>query len=241
MTAHELHKLLVACHIVAGSIGLISVWPPLMAKKGDSNHKRWGRVFVWSMLTVGCFAAGMSVVTIAAPVATHPHFDFSREILEGVFGWMMLYLATLTLNLAWYGRECVRNRGDHGANRGPLNIALQVVLLALSVNTVVRGVLLEQPLMIGISTIGFATVFTNAQFLLRARPGPNDWLREHLKGLVGAGISVYTAFFAFGAVRLMPELALSPLLWSAPLTVGLAIILWHWRAIALKSRRAFAR
>ena len=58
------------------------------------------------------------------------------------------------------------------------------------------------------------------------------------KGLVGAGISVYTAFFAFGAVRLMPELALNPVLWSVPLITGLAIILYHWRRIGLQQRRA---
>jgi hypothetical protein len=58
-----------------------------------------------------------------------------------------------------------------------------------------------------------------------------DWQKEHLKGLVGAGISVYTAFFAFGAVRLMPELALNPALWSVPLITGMAIILYQWRRI----------
>jgi hypothetical protein len=54
------------------------------------------------------------------------------------------------------------------------------------------------------------------------------WQKEHLKALVGAGISVYTAFSAFGSVRLMPALALSPALWSVPLAIGLAIILYQW-------------
>ena len=86
-------------------------------------------------------------------------------------------------------------------------------------------------LMVGISMVGFATVATNLRFMLRVAPGPQDWLKEHLKGLVGAGISVYTAFLAFGAVRLMPELALNPGLWAVPLVTGMAIILHHWRRI----------
>jgi len=45
---------------------------------------------------------------------------------------------------------------------------------------------------------------------------------------VGAGISVYTAFMAFGAVRLAPQLALNPIYWSIPLSIGLSIILYHW-------------
>ena len=55
------------------------------------------------------------------------------------------------------------------------------------------------------------------------------------QGLVGAGISVYTAFLAFGAVRLMPELALNPALWAVPLVTGVPIILYHWRKIGLLS------
>jgi hypothetical protein len=63
------------------------------------------------------------------------------------------------------------------------------------------------------------------------RPGPVYWLKEHVKAHVGAGISVYTAFFAFGAVRMLPEAALTPALWSVPLITGIALILWHWRKI----------
>ncbi|WP_313588275.1 hypothetical protein, partial [Aquidulcibacter sp.] len=53
---------------------------------------------------------------------------------------------------------------------------------------------------------------------------------------VGAGISVYTAFAAFGAVRVMPSIALHPGLWAIPLVTGLAIILYHHRQIRLSLR-----
>ena len=56
-------------------------------------------------------------------------------------------------------------------------------------------------------------------------------LAQHIKCLVGAGISVYTAFFAFGAVRFIPELALQPGLWAVPLIVGLALIIYHQRVV----------
>ena len=52
-----------------------------------------------------------------------------------------------------------------------------------------------------------------------------------MKALVGAGISVYTAFMAFGSVRILPELALHPVMWAIPVAVGIALILWHWRII----------
>ena len=62
-------------------------------------------------------------------------------------------------------------------------------------------------------------------------PRPIDRIKEHIKSLVGAGISVYTAFFAFGAVRLVPELALAPALWAVPLITGLTLIIYHRRAV----------
>jgi hypothetical protein len=104
-------------------------------------------------------------------------------------------------------------------------------------NCAFQGWLIGQPLMLGISIVGFATTATNLRYLYKARPARNEWLFEHLKGLVGAGISVYTAFFAFGAVRMMPQLALNPLLWAVPLTTGLSIIIYYKIDLARKSHR----
>ncbi|MGL5114155.1 MAG: hypothetical protein ACRC7C_02415, partial [Beijerinckiaceae bacterium] len=69
------------------------------------------------------------------------------------------------------------------------------------------------------------------------KPWRLQYVVEHFKALVGAGISVYTAFFAFGAVRFMPSQAFAAWLWALPLSIGLAIIVHHW----LKYRRIAAR
>ncbi len=221
----------VLAHIVTGSVGLVSFWVPVLARKGGPRHRAWGKVFTGSMLLTGAIAIGISTLTLLDPVGTHPHVDFPAPLISGIFGWMMLYLAILTMNLAWYGWECIQLRRDHARHRSPLNLLSQAVLLLAAANCAWRGIQLDQVLMVGISMVGFATVATNLRFMLRSSPGPQDWLKEHLKGLVGAGISVYTAFLAFGAVRLMPELALNPGLWAVPLVTGMAIILHHWRKI----------
>ncbi len=204
------------------------------------------------MLVTGSIAVVISSMTIHDPVGTHPGLDFPVPLIRGIFGWMMLYLAILTINLAWYGWECIQNRKTHVRQRRFLNLFSQAVLLVAAANCLWQGWLLRdfflqegriEPLLImGISMVGFATVATNLRFMLRRHPGPQDWLKEHLKGLVGAGISVYTAFLAFGAVRFVPELALHPGLWAVPLVTGLAIILYHWRKIwAQEARVAAAR
>jgi hypothetical protein len=236
MSSHLLFELLVATHIVTGATGLVCFWVPVVGRKGGAMHARYGRVFTYMMLATGTVAVGIAATTLSDPTGTHPHLAqdpiFSDPaMIEGIFGWMMLYLATLTVNLAWHGWLCINNRRDHLANRAWHNLLLQVLLTVASLNCAWRGWLLEQPLMVAISGVGFATVATNLWFLYKPNPRPVDRLKEHIKSLVGAGISVYTAFFAFGAVRLMPELALTPALWSVPLITGLALIIYHQRAV----------
>ncbi len=225
----------VAGHIATGATGLVSFWGPIVTKKGGKKHRSWGRVFTRCMLATGGLAVLISACTLIAPVETHPHIP-DVDMVRGIFGWMMQYLAILTVNLAWYGWMCIENKRDHARNRDWRNVVLQWLVLMTSLNTAVQGWLIDQPLMIGMAVVGIATFATNMRFIYNPKPGPSDWLREHIKGLVGAGISVYTAFFAFGAVRIMPELALHPGLWAVPLVTGIALILYHWRAVAIQYR-----
>ncbi len=236
-----LFKVFVALHIIVGFVGLVTFWVPVTSRKGGLVHKRSGLVFTWSMLLAGTFAVGISTNTLIAPLETHSTFPppfTDAKVTRAIFGWMMIYLATLTVNLAWYGYSCVKHRHRHDGNKEWRNLGLQAVVFALAVNCIVQALLLGQPLMMGASVIGFATVGTNLWFLYKPRRGPNDWQREHIKALVGAGISVYTAFLALGAVRLFPSLALSPGLWAIPLFTGIGIILYHWRAIERPATRA---
>lgn len=219
-----------ALHIVIGSIGLLAFWVPMLSAKGGTVHRIGGRVFVMAMLGTGSLAIGISGVTLLAPLPTHPQLA-DVELVRGIFGWMMQYLGVLTINLAWFGWQCVRNRRSPADNRDPRNYLLQIAVVATAMNVAIRGVLIHQPLMIGISTIGFATGATNMYFLNRPGRDRRLWLWEHIKGCVGAGISVYTAFFAFGAVHTIPALALNPIFWSIPLSVGLAIIIFQWRKL----------
>jgi hypothetical protein len=245
MSSHLLFEILVAGHIVTGGVGLVSFWVPIAGRKGGVNHARWGRLFMRCMLATGVLAMGIAATTLSDPLGTHPqlvdHPQFGDPaLIAGIFGWMMLYLATLTVNLAWQGWLCIGNRRDHRANRAWHNLLLQALLLLASANCLWQGWRIEQPLMIAISLVGFATVGTNLWFLYKPRPRPVDRLKEHIKSLVGAGISVYTAFFAFGAVRLIPELALAPALWGVPLVTGLALIIYHQRAITRRMQRPAA-
>jgi hypothetical protein len=221
----------VALHILAGSIGLLSFWVPVIGRKGGRAHRRWGLVFTITMLCTGTAALGISGCTLLDPAATHPQLP-DHEWVRGIFGWMMQGLALLTINLAWYGWLCVRNKNAHHANLEWRNVTLQVLLTVASLNVAWQSMQSGITLMLGMPAIGLATVGTNLWFMLQKKPSRLAWLKEHIKALVGAGISVYTAFFAFGAVRTVPALALHPGLWSIPLVIGLSLIVFHQRTVS---------
>ena len=232
------HTLVIA-HILTGTVGAIAFWVPVIGRKGSVNHRKWGQVFTLALLCTGWFAVGMSVLSLIDPMGTHPQLvgRFDESFVRGLFGHLMLHTATLTVNLAWYGWLVVRHRGNQALNRTPFNLALQWLVIAAAINCAVQGWLIDQPLMMGIAIVGVATGWTNLHFLAKPHPTREDWLKEHVKALVGAGISVYTAFMAFGSVRVLPELALHPLMWAVPLAIGLMIIIWHRLAIDRAARQ----
>jgi hypothetical protein len=225
----------IVLHIAFGSVGLLAFWVPVIGRKGGHAHKRWGKLFTWTMLVTGSAAVVISTLTLIDPLGTHPTLDDAAWV-RGVFGWMMQGLALLTINLAWYGWLCVQHRNERAAYFEWRNVALQGLLTVASLNCAWQAWLIREPIMMGMPAIGLATVATNLWFMLNKNPAPMDWLKEHIKALVGAGISVYTAFFAFGAVRTVPALALHPGLWAIPLAVGLALIIYHRHAVGRLAR-----
>jgi cadmium resistance protein CadD (predicted permease) len=223
-------------HVATGVAGLVSFWVPVLGRKGAAAHRRWGRFFYNCLLVTATMAVGMSLCSLYAPLETHPKLD-DAGLVRGLFGWMMLYLAILTVSLCWHGLESVRNKLRHAANRSLANVGLQLVVIVAALNCAWQGWLIGQFLMMAISLVGIASGLTNLSFAFKASPGRSDYLKEHVKALVGAGISVYTAFLAFGAVRFMPHNAFDPTMWAVPLFLGILLIVYHQFQIDRKAKR----
>ncbi len=235
LVADIFHALVIA-HIATGSVGLICVWVPIVGRKGGPAHKRWGKVFAYSMLITGSIAIGISLCTLHSPLETHTFSD-DAAMVRGVFGWMMLYLATLTIMLAWYGLLCIRNKRSHAANRNAANFLLQLATFVTAANCAWQGFQLGNGLMMGIAVVGLTAAVLNTRFIVQHRPPLNEWLIQHTRGLVGAGISVYTAFLAFGAVNLLPAYAFNPYVWATPTVLGVSLLLYHQQKIVAQRRR----
>jgi hypothetical protein len=224
---------LVVAHIIVGVVGLISFWGVIGARKGGADHRAWGFRFAYAMLATGAVAILISLCSLADPLATHKDFT-DAALARGLFGWMMLYLALLTLGLGWHALAAVRLKADHARHRNPVGVGLQLATVVAAVNCAAQGLSLGQPLMIGIATIGLASGALTLWFIAQAQPSRTAYVLEHIRSGVGAGISAYTAFLSVGLVRAFPEHAFNPLVWAAPTIFGVGLILFH----QLRARRA---
>jgi hypothetical protein len=225
-----LFKLLVIGHIIAGIIVLFSFWVPIAVRKGSANHRRWGRIFAKALFAAAWFAIVMAVLNLTTANDRHPTLT-DRRLFDGLFGWMMLYLGVLTLGLGRYGLEAARHHGRVGAQRSPLNIAIQVAVMIAAINCGWHGFVLGQLLMIGLAALGLGAAITFLIALLRPSTKPADHVREHLKAMVGAGISAYTAFLSVGLLQIVPDHVFNPAIWAIPSAVGVALIIVHLRRI----------
>jgi hypothetical protein len=223
----------VAAHIATGAVGLVVFWIPVLGRKGGATHRGMGQVFARCILATGCSAIGMSVCTLIDPIGTHPALA-DTVMVRGLFGWMMLYLATLTISLAWHGLQTVRNKLHHLDNRHWFSVALQFAAILVALNCALQGLIIGQPLMMAISIVGVASGVTNLVFIYTERPARMAYLKEHVKALVGGGISVYTAFMTFGLARLMPQHAFNPTLWAIPIVIGISLIIYHHYRIGFR-------
>jgi hypothetical protein len=223
-----LFQLVLAVHIGAGVAALTSFWGAVATRKGGPTHRRWGQVFAAAIYAAGGCALVMGTLSLFWPLAMHQGLT-DTALYRGLFGWMMLYLALLTMSMTRYGLKMVANKRDHAANRHWSMTAVQLLVLAAAVNCGWQGVTLGQPLMIGVSIIGFGTVVTYLRYMRRTAPGRGAYIPEHLKAMVATGIAAYTAFLSVGLVEMFPAHAFNPALWSVPTLIGLGIIAWYLR------------
>ena len=223
-----LFTLVLAVHVGAGAVALRTFWGAVATRKGGAAHRRWGRVFTAAIYAAGIQALAMGLLSLRWPLAMHPGLT-DEALYRGLFGWMMLYLGLLTMSMTRYGLQMVANKRNHAANRHWTMVALQALVLAAAINCAWHGVVLRQPLMIGVSIIGFGTTLTYLWYMFKAAPGRGDYIPEHLKAMVATGIAAYTAFLSVGLVEMFPAHAFNPAIWALPTIGGMAIIIHFLR------------
>lgn len=234
-----LFHLFLAAHIGGGIVALTSFWGAVATRKGSAAHRRWGRVFTNAIYVVCALAFGMGALSIVWPLAMHAGLT-DAPLYRGLLGWMMIYLAILTVTMTRYGLRMVANRRNHAANRSWPMLVLLGLTGVTGINCLVHGLMLGHPLMILVALLGFGVVVTYLQYLFGVPFGPQAYVREHLKAMIATGISAYTAFLSVGLIEMFPEHAFSPVIWVLPSMVGAGLLV-HFLKLYPRMRKAALR
>lgn len=217
---------LVLLHVATGAVGLTAFWGPIVTKKGALRHRKWGRAACYGFLGAGSLAIAMAFLSLYGPEYRHPEIT-DRALFDGLFGWMMLYLGTLTIGFVDYGLGVVKHSRDRRALRRPRH---QVVIAAVIVTGAWCGNYgwhVGHPLMVLVAFIGIVAMLIQQRYIWRESDPPRGThIGEHFRALIGMGISAYTAFLSVGLIRLVPEHVFNPAIWAGPSVIGVSLIIY---------------
>lgn len=226
-----LYDAVVIAHALAGLVTLLSLVPPLVAKKGSRVHRRAGWVFVASMIAVGVTGAFIAGCWAAIPLTVQPQradadaatLAHAAQVIRE-FSLFFAALAVLTSSAVWHGISGLRlkrtpaaqwaTRGDHLAYAATIGIGLPLTLLGL-----VRG----QPLFIAFGGLCLWGGWGDMKFVRNPPDARGAWLLRHLQSMLGGATAALTAFCVLGLRRVWPELHdFALVFWIVPVVLGMA-------------------
>lgn len=230
-----IHSSLLYLHIALGSIALLLFWVPVIVRKGSKLHNNAGKVFYYIMLLVSGSGMVMSSMTIYDPLAIHAVNDaMSTAELQRYIGWrvvfsqFLLLLSLLTWVTIRHAIGVLQAKADRTLLKRIHYLGPVLLMLPLSVFVFRQGYRFDQTLLMIFAGVSFYTALSICVYTFKAQIKPRQWIIEHFTSMVGAGIAVYTAFFAAGGRRLvsaiLPEQWMM-LTWLAAPVIGIGAII----------------
>jgi hypothetical protein len=227
---------LVVLHVITGAVGLTAFWGPIVTKKGALNHRKWGKAACYGFLGAGALAIAMALLSLYGPEHRHPEIT-DRTLYDGLFGWMMLYLGTLTIGFVDYGLGVVKHSRNRRALRSWRYQAVIAAVVASGAWCGYFGWQVSHPLMMLVAFIGIVAMLIQQRYIWRQDDPPKGThVGEHFRALIGMGISAYTAFLSVGLIRMVPEHVFNPAIWAGPSVIGVSLILYF----TIKGKRSAA-
>ena len=168
-------------HIVSGFAAFFIAPIPLLTAKGGKTHRRWGKIYFWTMAMVALTAI---ILAVYRPI------------------YFLALIAVFSYYFAFRGyRVLSRKRPAEG--QGPKAIDWVAALIALSgsLALIVLGIVRPSPTWIALGPV--AVVFGVLGMLLAAgdiwqfRHPPADknfWWYTHMGGMIGSYIAAVSAF-----------------------------------------------
>lgn len=212
-------------HIVAGGLGLIAFWVPVLTRKGGRAHRKYGRVFKWSAYTVVTSAALAVVIHLLVARAEAPTIAEAADSFGALF--LLGYLAIVTGIMLRHGLAVIEHKRDITDMGRPLDRGLAWVAMATSL-ALIGFALFYDPgnriVLLALSPIGIGTGSGILKAIRGGRPERTPWIHEHLEAMLGVGVAYHTAFVVFGASRLFDIGLTGPMAvvpWVLPAAIGI--------------------
>jgi hypothetical protein len=206
-------------HILSGGLGLFVAPGAMLTRKGGLWHRRWGKAYFWSMVSV--------VVTAVLLILARSNL-------------FLLLIAVFSFYLAFSGYR-VLYRKTPRQRAGAVDWGAAVLMLAGGASFIGYGIyllLITQLASFGIVAIvfggiGLATAAADVRSFLRPPADKRAWWFSHMSNMMAAYIATVSAFSVVN-FHFLPPVAR----WLWPTVVGsIGITIWtrHYRE---KFRRA---
>ncbi len=201
----DLFKILLVIHIIAGSIAFLVAPIALIVKKGSQNHRRWGRVFFWSM----------TVVAITAGIMAPMH--------ENLF---LTLVAVFSFYLAFSGYRAIYRKTAFRTGKAAFIDWFFALLNGLFSGTLFVFGLTRLSTPFGIistvfGTLGLLMTIKDIASFVRPSNDKHKWFFSHITGMIAAYIA---AVSAFSAVNLNFEWLPTAIQWLWPTILGVPLI-----------------
>lgn len=231
------YKILLYSHIAVGFVALVLFWIPVLTKKGSALHSRTGHWYAKAMYAVGYSALVLSIMLILDPIAfKFGNVDMNPEKVAKLtaqfndVGLFLLSISLLTIVGVHHGLQSIQAKGNHAQMRSFANIGSNISLLAVGalLGFTATGSSPMSVLFYIFAGLSIVNAIGNLRFCLKQNVTRAEQIIAHLSAIIGAGIGAHTAFFLFGASRLLAGVFtgyLSLIPWTLPGIVGTLIII----------------
>ncbi|WP_141567192.1 hypothetical protein [Glaciecola punicea] len=222
----HIHSTLFFLHIVVGTAALILFWVPLLTKKGQLKHKKFGRAYRNVMYCVAATGAVMAVMVIAMPLAVKPQLANAPNaaiVIENVrYFWLfLLYLALLSYTTTRHGDAVLKAANNRSLLRKVSYVSPLAMLALGGLVFIAIGIVREQTLHLLFGILGSCAGISMLRYVLCNNIRPGGYLLEHIGSMIGSGIGAYTAFAAFGGRHLLSGIGEYQIIfWIAPAVLG---------------------
>lgn len=202
-------------HIGSGILAFITLWLPLVARKGGTLHRRVGFVYVGAMIS-----AALTALFISG-------WRFLQAPTEQPIALFFTYLGVMSAASASLGVRVLRTKGRTGPSRNLLDVGLSALVLFMGLFTFAWGLAVGMPLLWGFATVGIFTGSSGLWYWLRPPQEKMHWWFQHMGAMVGSGIGTVTASLVVNGRHLgIPGLHLATFL--GPTVVGvIGLKLWE--------------